>query len=77
MAHLRESLKALNIKCKVFTRIEVLYLICNLSIPLKEQHSKEEGHKCQEAKEPDVVLPPLGLLTIPAMAFTLEHPDSH
>jgi hypothetical protein len=42
------------------------YLICNLGIPLEKQHSKEERHKRQEAKEPDVVLPSLGLLTIPA-----------
>ena len=44
---------------------EGAYLICNLSIPLEKQHSQKQGDKHQEAKESDVILPPLGLFTVP------------
>jgi len=49
------------------------HLIRNLSIPLKEEHSKEERDKHQEAEKPDVVLPPLSLLAIPATARSVRH----
>ena len=42
------------------------YLIRNLCISLKEEDSKEQSNKNQEAKKSDVVLPSLGLLAIPA-----------
>lgn len=41
------------------------HLVCNLSISLQEKHCKKESYKGQEAKQPDVVLPPLGLLAVP------------
>ena len=48
------------------------HLICHLCVPLQKQNSKEQSHKNQKAKKPNVVLPSLGLLTVPAQHAELK-----